>query len=160
MVHLEKINRKNVWDILRLKVAEPQKGFVSPNDVSIIEAYASNAADGHFFPLGIYDDDIPVGFVMIGFDVDDYWDYAPQIARGNYGIIRLMIDEARQGKGYGRTGLKLALEYIKSFPCGAAEFCWLSYKPQNEAARNLYLSLGFAETGEMYGDESIAVYGL
>ena len=79
-------------------MAEPQKGFVSPNDVSIIEAYASNAADGHFFPLGIYDDDTPVGFVMASFDIDDYWDYAPQIARGNYGIIRLMIDEARQGK--------------------------------------------------------------
>lgn len=39
MLRLEKINGKNVWDILKLKVADKQRHFVSANDRSIIEAW-------------------------------------------------------------------------------------------------------------------------
>ena len=39
MLHLEKINEKNVWDIIKLSVAESQKEFVAANDVSIIIHY-------------------------------------------------------------------------------------------------------------------------
>ena len=45
MVRLEKINGKNVWDILKLKVAESQRHFVSSNDRSIIEAYVAIAGN-------------------------------------------------------------------------------------------------------------------
>ena len=38
MLRLEKINGKNVWDILKLSVNEDQREFVASNDVSIIEA--------------------------------------------------------------------------------------------------------------------------
>ena len=62
MLHLEKINGKNIWEILKLKVSESQKNFVASNDVSIIEAYLTITAKGVAFPFGIYDDDIPVGF--------------------------------------------------------------------------------------------------
>ena len=82
MLRLEKVNGKNVWELLKLKVAEYQKDFVAPNDVSVIEAYTAVTGNGQAFPFGIYDDDIPVGFLMIGYDVDDDWDDAPQIARG------------------------------------------------------------------------------
>ena len=34
MLRLEKISGKNVWDILRLRVAENQKRFVSANEVA------------------------------------------------------------------------------------------------------------------------------
>lgn len=50
----------------------------------------------------------------------------------------------------------LALEFIKTFPCGKAEYCWLSYEPENEVARRLYCSFGFSETGEIDGEELIA----
>ena len=63
------------------------------NDTSIIEAYTAITGNGYAFPFGIYDDDIPVGFLMIGFDVDDYWEDAPEIAKGNYNLWRLMIDK-------------------------------------------------------------------
>lgn len=71
-----------------------------------------------------------------------------------------MIDKEYQNKGYGKKALKLALEFIKSFPCGRAEYCWLSYEPENEVARRLYRSFGFVETGEMAGEELIAVLKL
>ena len=83
MLHLEKLNRNNVWEITKLHVSELQKGFVAANDASIVEAYTAITANGFAFPFGIYDGEIPVRFIMIGYDVDDYWDNAPHIARGN-----------------------------------------------------------------------------
>ena len=157
MLHLERVNGKNVWDILKLKVADTQRSFVAGNDISIIEAYTAITANGHAFPFGIYENEKPVGFLMVGFDVDDYWDDAPQIAIGNYNLWRLMIDETHQKKGFGKEAVRLALEFIESFPCGKAEYCWLSDEPDNEAARQLYNSFGFHETGDMDGEELIAV---
>ena len=160
VLRLEHINGKNVWDILELKVSEEQKAFVAGNDVSIIEAYTSITGNGQVFPFGIYEGAVPVGFLMIGFGADDCWDDAPAIAHGSYDLRRLMIDAKHQGKGYGKEALKLALEFIRTFPCGKADYCWLSYEPENEAARNLYRSFGFVETGEKDGEELIAVLKL
>lgn len=160
MLRLEKVTGKNVWSILKLSVSQEQESFVAPNDVSIIEAYTAITGNGYAFPFGIYEDDIPVGFLMVGFDADDCWEDAPSIARGNYNLWRLMIDKNYQNKGYGKEAVRLALEFIKTFPCGKADFCWLSYEPENEIASRLYHSFGFAETGEMDGDEIIAVLKL
>ena len=160
MVHLEKISGKNVRDILNLSVSESQKDYVAENDVSIIEAYIAVTSNGHAFPFGIFDDETPVGFLMVGFGVDDDWEDAPEIAKKSYNLWRLMIDRAYQKKGYGREAVRLALEFIRTFPCGEAECCWLSYMPENDAARRLYRSFGFVETGEMDGDEVIAVLKL
>lgn len=160
MLHLEKVNGRNVWDILKLTVFESQKNFVASNDVSIIEAYTAVTANGHAFPFGIYCGDTPVGFLMIGFDTDDYWTDAPDIAKGNYNLWRLMIDRKYQNRGFGKEAVRLALEFIKTFPCGKAEYCWLSYEPENNTARQLYSSFGFQETGEKDGEELIAVLKL
>ena len=160
MLRLEKINGKNVWDILKLSVNEDQREFVASNEVSIIEAYTTVTNNGYAFPCGIYDDDTLVGFAMIGYDKDDYWDDAPQIADNNYNLWRLMIDKRYQQKGYGRKAIELALEFIKTFPCGRAEYCWLSYEPDNKVAKALYESFGFVETGDVDGEELIAVLKL
>ncbi len=160
MLRLEKVTGKNVWSILKLSVSQEQESFVAPNDVSIIEAYTAITGNGYAFPFGIYEDDIPVGFLMVGFDADDYWEDAPYIAKGNYNLWRLMIDKNYQNKGYGKEAVRLALEFIKTIPCGKADFCWLSYEPENEIASRLYHSFGFVETGEMDGDEIIAVLKL
>ena len=160
MLRLEKVTGKNVWSILKLRVSQEQESFVAPNDVSIIEAYTAITGNGYTFPFGIYEDDTPIGFLMIGFDTDDYWDDAPIIAKGNYNLWRLMIDKIYQNKGYGKEAVRLALEFIKTFPCGKAEYCWLSYEPENEIASQLYRSFGFVETGEMYEEELIAILKL
>ena len=160
MVRLEKINGKNVWDALSLSVKEDQREFVASNDVSIIEAYTTITANGYAFPFGIYDDEQIVGFLMIGFDKDDYWDDAPDIANGNYNLWRLMIDQKYQHRGYGKRAIELALEFVRTFPCGEADYCWLSYEPENVVAKELYASFGFTETGEKDGEELIAVLKL
>jgi len=160
MLRLEKVNGKNVWDILKLTVSEDQRNYVARNDISIIEAYTAITANGYAFPFGLYEGETPVGFLMVGYGVDDYWDDAPPIAKGNYNLWRLMIDQAHQRKGYGKEAVSLALEFIRTFPCGKAGSCWLSYEPENTVARHLYSSFGFVETGEMDCEELIAVLKL
>lgn len=127
MLKLKKINRKNVADILNLEVFDNQKSFVATNNSSIIEAYIAITENNHVFTFGIYNDDAPVGFLMIGFDVNSDDEGAPKITKGNYNIWRIMIDKKFQGKGFGKKAMELALEFINTFPCGTAKNCWLSY---------------------------------
>ena len=160
MIRLERINGKNVRDILKLQVSDAQKSFVAPNDVSMIEAYIAITHHGQAFPFGIYDGGTPVGFCMIGFGTDDDWENAPAIAKDNYNLWRFMIDEKYQGKGYGKAAIRQVMDFIAGEPCGPAEYCWLSYEPENAAAKALYASFGFTETGERDDDEIIAVLKL
>ena len=67
MLHFEKANGKNIWDILKLQVSETQKSFVAANDISIIEAYITITANGYACPFEIHDNETSVGFLMIGF---------------------------------------------------------------------------------------------
>ncbi len=160
MVHLEKISGKNVWDILNLQIKDEQRGFVATNTKSIVEAYLALASGGHAYPFGIYDGDTPVGFLMIGYGTDEDWENPPAIAKDSYNLWRLMIDREYQGRGYGRAAMALALDFIRSRPCGDAKCCWLSYEPENVAAKNLYRSFGFVETGDMDEGEVIAALEL
>jgi len=77
-------------------------------------------------------------------------------------IGRLFVLPQYQGNGYGREAMKLALDFIRTFPAGEATYCWLSYEPTNEVARKLYLSFGFEEHPEHYeeGDEMPAILKL
>lgn len=160
MLRLEKINSENVWEIIKLEVDETQKNYVATNTESIIEAYTTITANGIAYPFGIYDDNLPVGFLMIGYGVDDDWKDAPKLAKNAYSIWRLMIDRKYQNKGYGRKVVELALDFIKTYPCGKAEYCYLSYEPNNDVAKKLYESFGFKETGDKDGDELLAILKL
>ena len=165
MLHLEKITPKNYRDIVCLKVARDQKTFVASNSSSIIEAYAAIESDCTAFPFGIFDGDKPVGFLMIGFNEAVLYDYdddieAPEAYRNSYTIWRFMIDKRYQKRGYGKEAMKLALDFIRTWPCGKAEYCAISFEPENEVAAKLYHSFGFEENGEMDGDEIVAVLKL
>ena len=160
MVRLKKADGKNVWDILKLEIKDSQRGFVAKNETSIIQAWIADHANGTALPFGIYDDELLVGFLMIGFDKDDYWVDAPAIASNNYNLWRFMIGKEFQNRGYGKQAVEKALAYIRTFPCGKAKYCWLSYEPENAAARHICASFGFKETGDKGGEEIIAVLEL
>jgi len=157
-MELRKIDENNLWDIVNLSVNEHQKGFVATNTKSILQAYVTITSGNVALPFGIYHEDTLVGFVMFGYG--NYDDEEPSISAHNYCIWRFMIDKAHQGKGLGREALQIALAYLRTWPCGEATHCWLAYEPENEVARNLYLSMGFEENGEMCGDEIVAVLKL
>ena len=75
-------------------------------------------------------------------------------------LWRFMIDKEYQGKGLGKEAMKASLDFLREGPCGSAEYCWLSYEPENTKAKGLYSSLGFRENGEICGDEIVAVLKL
>ncbi len=128
MLKLKKINRNNIAEILKLEVFDNQKSFVATNNISIIEAYIAITENNDVFTFGIYKDDTPIGFLMIGFDVNSDNEGASKIAKGNYNIWRLMIDKDFQGKGFCKKAIDLALEFINTFPCGTVKYYWLSYE--------------------------------
>lgn len=162
-LRLVKVDSKNFSALIDLEVNESQELFVADNCFSIAEAYAVTADGKYAQPFGIYDGEVPVGFLMIGYDCRDGWEKEiPAFAKNSYAIWRFMIDKNHQGKGYGREAMRLALDFIRTFPCGAAEYCWLSYEPHNAVAKKLYQSFGFEERPEYYeeGDEMPAVLKL
>ena len=156
-VKLVKVDYFNFDDLIDLKVADDQKNFVASNIYSLAEAYAAKASDGYAMPFGIYLDDKPIGFIMFGYYPDlDYAKAAfgdeleiPDYIPKSYLLWRFMIDKEYQNKGYGKEALKLALDYIKTYPCGDGDYCWLSYEPENEVARKLYASFCFVEAEKM-----------
>lgn len=159
MLELRKIDRNNVWQVARLKVKRAQADYVASNIESILEAFATREAGGIAAPFALYDGVALVGFVMIGYG-DLPGEENPAISAGNYCLWRLMIDERWQGRGYGKQAIEKVVEYVCTKPFGEAEYCWLSYDPDNQRLGKLFTSFGFAETGEMDGEEAIAALKL
>jgi len=73
-------------------------------------------------------------------------------------VVRLMVDEKCQGQGYGRFGMDWMLEKFRQ--ADRIRDVGISYEPDNEVGQKLYASLGFVETGELLGEEVLAVLHL
>lgn len=137
------------WEaLIDLKVRKDQQDFVASNLYSIAEAQFGADEEGHWdlLPYGLYADGEPVGFAMTGLNFEH--------PRRQGLILRLMIDERYQGKGYGREAMKGLIEMFRAD--ARVHTVWISYAPENHAARGLYLSVGFMETGEILDGEAVA----
>ena len=92
-VRLVKVDTKNFDALIDLEVNEEQKNYVANNIYSLAEAYATKAEGRFALPLGIYDGETPVGFLMIGYDYPDFCDgEAPEYQKNSYLIWRFMIE--------------------------------------------------------------------
>ena len=162
MVHLEKVTYANALAVCELTIFESQYPFVADNEESLVEAYLAVTSDSSYaYPFAIYDDDTLVGFIMLGYNEGALeGPDAPASLYNNYSLWRLMIDKNHQQKGFGREAIRLALEFIRTWPSGRADACVTSYTPENEVAKKLYASFGFVENGEMDDDEIVAVLKL
>jgi diamine N-acetyltransferase len=149
---LKTVTAENWEELIKLKVREDQSHFVASNLYSIAESQFGFEDEGHwdFHPFGAYVDEKPVGFVMYGLNLDH--------SRFQTFIIRLMVDEQHQGKGYGREIMRQVLDEL----CSKEKIknVGISYEPHNEGARKLYASLGFVEPGELIEGETLAVLKL
>lgn len=158
MISLRKITLENRRAMFNLEVAEEQRQYVASNLSSVASCYVLSVNGGYPFPFIIYADEQPVGFVMITYGITGYEE--PSLAKDNYCILRLMIDKQHQHKGYGREAMGKILEFIRTFPAGGAQYCWIPYKRDNTAAKRLYESFGFRDNGEVFNNESITVLEL
>jgi diamine N-acetyltransferase len=139
-VTLEPVDASNWRAVADLEVTEEQRRFVVP-----VTRYLTLCAydDGPWRPLAVRSGHPVVGFLMEAIDPAD----------GSYWIGGLIIDASGQRRGYGRATVAAALVRAREAGCGSAA---LSYEPANVVAKQLYCSLGFAETGERDGDEVVA----
>ncbi|MGO4538213.1 GNAT family N-acetyltransferase [Paenibacillus sp. 2TAB19] len=158
MISLRKITLDNRRAIFNLEVTEDQRRFVASNLSSAASCYVLATNGGHPFPFAIYEDEQPVGFVMITYRITGY--ELPSIGDDSYCILRLMIDKQHQKRGYGREAMHKILEFIRTFPAGPARYCWISHKADNVTAGKLYESFGFRDSGEIINDELITVLSL
>ena len=143
MVELRKIDEENFRAVISLKVKPGQEKFVANNTYSLAQAYAEPRCE----PRAIYAEGKLVGFVMTALDDED----------NEYWVYRLMVCAEEQGKGYGRDGLKAAIAAIRrDHP--ERKVMYISFGPENEAAKKLYLSVGFVDDHRM--DDGEAIYRL
>ena len=139
MVELREIDRDNFGDVLDLSVSDEQKHFVASNAYSLAQAKAQPEC----VPLAIYSGEEPVGFLMYCMDLDD----------GEYWIYRLMIDQKHQNRGYGRAAMRSVLETMARD--AERNMVYISFEPNNVAAKRLYESFGFIPDGRVMGGEVV-----
>lgn len=135
-IHFEPITTQNRELALNLQIAPEQHGFVES------VAQCLNEADHHrrWKPVGIYHDDIMIGFSMYGFFG---WKYPPF---GKLWLDRLLIDKTYQGNGYGKTALAgLINRLIEEYHC---KKIYLSVIEENQVAIALYQKFGFHFNGK------------
>jgi len=132
-VHLRPITLTNYKECLALQLDPTQTGFVAS-----VKFLAEAKVNLTLTPLAIYDvaarghDHPPVP--MLGFAMYE-------IAAGVGYIMRLMIDRAHQGQGYGRAATIELIRRLRLSP--EVELIGIGYHPENAAAAHLYRSLGF-----------------
>jgi diamine N-acetyltransferase len=134
-IQLEPVDADNWRDCAALHVRHDQTAFVQP-----VTYYLCLCAYGTTWnPEAITREGAVVGFVMWGVDDDQSrW------------IGGLVVDADVQRQGIGRGAVRQLLQRFGDEPdCPNVA---LSYAPDNAAARALYASLGFTETGETAED--------
>ena len=132
MVHLRPVTKDNLDAVLALKVNEHQTRFVSSVAESMAQAYVY--ADTAF-PFAVEHDGDTVGFIMMGYYEEKHY----------YTLWKLLIDRRFQGMGYGRKALELGVAFLRE-RSGVREV-YTGVLPDNHAAKSLYQSVGFEETG-------------
>ena len=158
MVQLKKVTFENVHKVLQLKPEDSQRNYVEDVATTIALAYAGVNEECPGECSVIYDEDEPVGIILIGRSV--VTDQEPEELKQylySYRLMGFFIDHKYQHKGIGRKAFELALEKVKEYPDGTKLPISLEVKTQNVSAIELYESFGFYDTGVRYEDDCVLI---
>lgn len=144
-VTLREITADTVIAVVRLSVADDQKGFVASNAVSLAQALFAPQA----WYRAIYCGDEPAGFVML----EDESLLSPPPEHPQVGVWRFMIDSRVQRRGIGRAALLQVIEHVRDKALFST--LALSYVPGPGCPEPFYLGLGFRHTGRLDGVEVV-----
>ena len=133
MINLREITSKNLKSIIDLNVKEDQKDYVALNSVSIAQGHYSKSA----WFKGIFNDDRPVGFVMLDLIEEENKCF----------LWRFMIDGKYQGKGFGKIALTQVIDFVRSL--NLYTYIATSYVPAENGAGGFYKNFGFIESEEI-----------
>lgn len=149
-VTLRDITGDNYFQVLELKISPEQEAakFVSPVVRSLADAWFYRE-EGITYPKAIYADEDLVGFIMYELDTEEQQVF----------VWRFLIDQAFQGRGYGRQTIEAVLEMAKQQTQMTKVVA--DYVDGNEPMKKILLDLGFEETGfNQEINEHIMVYQL
>ncbi len=132
MVKLQPVTRENLDAVLALRVEEGQRGFVSGTAEALAQAYVYTETA---FPFAVCHGGEVVGFIMMGYYEEKRY----------YTLWKLLIDRNHQRRGFGREALALGIAFLKERFHVSEVYTGVS--PGNAAAKRLYRSAGFRETG-------------
>ncbi len=143
MITLRPLTAENRAALEALRLEPSQERFV--NNVSEALLEADEEPGGRAIQFGLYDDETPVGFVMISDEVDGP-DYIAHY------LWKLLIDRDRQRKGYGTAALDLVSTYFRER--GNAEM-WTTAGEGDGGPIPFYERYGFVRTGDMVFDDEV-----
>jgi diamine N-acetyltransferase len=126
-IDFEPVDEHNREACIALEVEAHQRHLIASNRRSLEQAATNRAAT----PLLVLRDGQPVGFLMYE-------------SRGN-GVVslhRFMIHRAYQRQG---VGFRAMVQLMERFRDAGFLTIYLSFRPENAAARGLYDRLGFVE---------------
>ena len=141
MITLRPLTAENRAALEALRLEPSQERFV--NNVSEALLEADEEPGGRAIQFGLYDDDTPVGFVMISDEVDGP-DYIAHY------LWKLLIDRGRQRQGYGTAALDLVSTYFRDR--GNTDM-WTSAGQGDGSPIPFYERYGFVRTGVVFEDE-------
>lgn len=141
MISFRAITEDNFGTIIRMKRPE-NEGFVASNAYSLAQAWLYRD-NNDVYPFAIYNDEEPVGFMMLDEDLEERC----------LVIWRIMFPEEHQNKGYGTEAIKKIVELARE--CGKYDFMILDYVPENKIAEHVYTKIGFKPTGEESNGEIV-----
>ena len=132
--------------VLALRVAPGQERFVSGVAQSLIEAAAEPEA--HPWIRAVLADGIPVGFVMVSWDVRS----VPGHLWGPYLLWKLLVDAGHQRQGHGTAAVALVADAVRADGGGTL---LTSCAPGPGSPQPFYERLGFVPTGEVDPDGEV-----
>ncbi|HEY6568234.1 MAG TPA: GNAT family N-acetyltransferase [Actinomycetota bacterium] len=144
MVTLRPIDADNRSAVEGLRTTPAQERFVSTVAASLAEAAEEPGARAIWW--AVYDEETPVGFVMIADEVDGD-DYIPHY------LWKLLIDEHYQRRGFGTATLDLIVEYFRGRP--GVEVLTTSAGQGDGSPIPFYERYGFVRTGEIAFDDEV-----
>jgi diamine N-acetyltransferase len=110
---------------MALQVAPEQRPLIASNEQSLSQASANAAC----VPIAVCLARAVVGFLM----------YEPR-GKGVVSLHRFMVDHRYQRRGIGLSAMHLLIEQLNG---EGVQTIYLSFRPENRAARHLYDRLGF-----------------
>ncbi|RJS62931.1 GNAT family N-acetyltransferase [Priestia filamentosa] len=126
-IDFKPIDRTNYNECIELSLNEEQRKFVAPNIFSLVQT----AYEPNLYPIGIYNDNKMIGFILYDFDNE----------LNGWSMSRFMVDVNYQNQGMGKQALQKFIEFFIN-KYGRLEL-YTSAAVDNQVAIALYEKFGF-----------------
>jgi RimJ/RimL family protein N-acetyltransferase len=146
-VRLVQLSADNLDAVVRLRTFHSQRRFVAPMEHTFAQILVPGTYDGE--PVRpwwrvIEADGETAGFALL---------VEPSARHTVPYLWRLLVDQRFQGRGVGRRAIEAIVDVLRSQGHGAVE---LGYRLGPGTPAGFYTRMGFAPTGEIRDDETIA----